>query len=41
MTLLYTALGIGFMLGLAAVLARDFPPGLLQNHFRHMPWPFT
>jgi putative tricarboxylic transport membrane protein len=39
-TLLFSSLGIAFMLGMAAVLNRDFPPGLLQE-FVKLPWPFT
>ena len=35
-----TALGIAFILFLAGVLGRDFPPGLLQS-FIDLPWPFT
>ncbi|WP_282606141.1 tripartite tricarboxylate transporter permease [Pelagibius sp. Alg239-R121] len=31
--------GVGFMLLMAGVLNRDFPPGLLQN-FVELPWPF-
>lgn len=38
-SLLLTAAGIGFMLFLAGVLGRDFPPGLLQE-FTNLPWPF-
>jgi putative tricarboxylic transport membrane protein len=34
----YSASGIAFMLFLAWVLNRDFPPGLLQ-HFVSLPWP--
>jgi putative tricarboxylic transport membrane protein len=37
-TLLYTAGGIGFMIALAAILGREFPPGLLQAYV-HLPWP--
>jgi hypothetical protein len=35
-----TAIGIAFIMFLAAMLGRDFPPGLLQSFF-HLPWPFT
>ena len=35
-----TALGIAFMLLMAWMLNRDFPPGLLQSYF-DLPWPFT
>ena len=35
-----TALGIAFILFLAGVLGRDFPPGLLQS-YADLPWPFT
>lgn len=34
----YAAAGIGFMLFLAWVLGRDFPPGLLQA-YTNLPWP--
>lgn len=37
---LYTAAGIAFMLGMAWLLNRDFPPGLLQS-YADLPWPFT
>ncbi len=37
---LYTAVGIGFMLFMAGLLNRDFPPGLLQS-FVDLPWPLT
>jgi putative tricarboxylic transport membrane protein len=37
---LYMAGGVGFILFLAGVLGRDFPPGLLQSYF-DLPWPFT
>jgi TctA family transporter len=37
-TLLLSALGIAFMLGMASVLNRDFPPGLLQS-LVDLPWP--
>ncbi len=37
---LYTAIGLGFMLLMAWLLNRDFPPGLLQS-YTDLPWPFT
>ena len=37
---LYTAAGIAFMLGMAWLLNRDFPPGLLQEYV-DLPWPLT
>ena len=37
---LYTAAGIGFICAMAAILNRDFPPGLLQE-FVDLPWPLT
>ena len=37
-TLLLSAAGLAFMIGLAAALGRDFPPGLLQSYVR-LPWP--
>ena len=37
---LYAATGIAFMMGMAWLLNRDFPPGLLQSYF-DLPWPFT
>ena len=37
---LYTAAGIGFMLFMAGLLNRDFPPGLLQSYV-DLPWPLT
>ena len=40
MTLVYAACGLGFMIGLADILNRDFPPGLLQNYVE-LPWPFV
>jgi hypothetical protein len=40
MALAYSAGGIAFILFLAAVLGRDFPPGLLQSFF-DLPWPLT
>lgn len=36
----YAAGGIAFILFLAWVLGRDFPPGLLQS-YADLPWPFT
>ena len=39
-TLIYAALGLGFICFLASILGRDFPPGLLQEYF-DLPWPFT
>lgn len=38
-TLAFTAGGLAFILFLASVLGRDFPPGLLQSYI-HLPWPF-
>jgi ABC-type sugar transport system permease subunit len=35
----YTAAGIAFMLTMAWLLNRDFPPGLLQE-YTNLPWPF-
>ncbi|MBS0123803.1 tripartite tricarboxylate transporter permease [Thetidibacter halocola] len=35
-----TAIGIGFITGLAAVLGRDLPPGYLQT-LADLPWPLT
>jgi TctA family transporter len=37
--LLFTAGGLAFILFLASILGRDFPPGLLQS-FTDLPWPF-
>ncbi|MEM9582683.1 MAG: tripartite tricarboxylate transporter permease [Pseudomonadota bacterium] len=37
---IYAAAGIAFMCGMAALLNRDFPPGLLQSYV-DLPWPFT
>jgi ABC-type sugar transport system permease subunit len=37
---LYAAAGLAFILMLAGILGRDFPPGLLQSMF-DLPWPFT
>ncbi|MEO1328788.1 MAG: tripartite tricarboxylate transporter permease [Pseudomonadota bacterium] len=39
LTLALTAGGVGFILTMAGVLNRDFPPGLLQE-FVELPWPF-
>ncbi|MDJ0638945.1 MAG: tripartite tricarboxylate transporter permease [Paracoccaceae bacterium] len=36
----YTAAGIAFMCGMAALLNRDFPAGLLQSYV-DLPWPLT
>ncbi|MEM6407391.1 MAG: tripartite tricarboxylate transporter permease [Pseudomonadota bacterium] len=36
----YTAVGIAFMCGMAGLLNRDFPPGLLQEYV-DLPWPLT
>ncbi len=36
----YTAAGIAFMCGMAWLLNRDFPPGLLQG-YADLPWPLT
>ena len=36
----YGAAGIAFMLFMAGILNRDFPPGLLQSYIS-LPWPFT
>ena len=36
----YSAIGLAFILFLARVLGRDFPPGLLQD-FVDLPWPLT
>ncbi|AZQ68155.1 tricarboxylate transporter [Silicimonas algicola] len=33
-----TAIGIAFIMGLASILGRDFPPGLLQAYV-DLPWP--
>jgi TctA family transporter len=35
---LYTAAGVGFIIFLAGVLGREFPPGLLQS-YTNLPWP--
>ena len=37
---IYTALGLAFITGLAAVLGRNFPPGVLQGMV-DLPWPLT
>jgi len=37
---IYTICGIAFMCGMAWLLNRDFPPGLLQE-FIDLPWPLT
>ncbi|MCG6884957.1 MAG: tripartite tricarboxylate transporter permease, partial [Silicimonas sp.] len=37
---IYTGAGIAFMLGMAWLLNRDFPPGLLQEYV-DLPWPLT
>lgn len=37
---IYTAAGIAFMCGMAWLLNRDFPPGLLQE-YTNFPWPFN
>ncbi len=39
-TVLYTVAGMIFMMSMAWLLNRDFPPGLLQSYF-DLPWPFT
>lgn len=39
-SILSAALGIAFIVGLAGILGRDLPPGLLQSMF-DLPWPFT
>ena len=39
-TLIYSTVGIAFMLFLAKLLNRDFPPGLLQKYFE-LPWPIS
>ncbi len=40
-TALASAAGIAFICFLAAILGRDFPPGLLQAYAPHLPWPLT
>ena len=37
-SLLYAAAGLAFIISLAAVLGREFPPGLLQE-YATLPWP--
>jgi len=39
-TALYAVAGLLFMMAMAWLLNRDFPPGLLQSYF-DLPWPFT
>ncbi|TRW99400.1 tripartite tricarboxylate transporter permease [Paracoccus sp. M683] len=39
-TILATALGLGFISGLAGILGRDLPPGYLQT-LVELPWPLT
>lgn len=39
-TVIASAAGLGFIVMLAGLLGRDFPPGLLQT-FLDLPWPFT
>jgi len=39
-TVIFSAAGIVFMCGMAWLLNRDFPPGLLQ-HYVALPWPLT
>lgn len=39
-SLIYAAAGIAFMMFMAWLLNRDFPPGLLQSYF-DLPWPFS
>ena len=39
-SLIYAGCGIAFMMFMAWLLNRDFPPGLLQSYF-DLPWPFT
>ena len=38
--ILYTAAGIAFICTMAALLNRDFPPGLLQSYL-DLPWPLS
>ncbi len=40
MTVIYTACGVAFIVTMAGLLGRDFPPGLLQEFVR-LPWPLT
>jgi len=37
---IYAAFGLAFMLAMAWLLGRDFPPGVLQSYF-DLPWPFS
>ncbi|MEM6941873.1 MAG: tripartite tricarboxylate transporter permease [Pseudomonadota bacterium] len=37
---LYTLAGLAFMMGMAWLLNRDFPPGILQEYV-DLPWPLT
>ncbi|MEM1365127.1 MAG: tripartite tricarboxylate transporter permease [Pseudomonadota bacterium] len=37
-TVIYAVCGVAFMLGMAWLLGRDFPPGLLQS-YTDLPWP--
>jgi TctA family transporter len=39
-TSIYAVFGIMFMLTMAWLLNRDFPPGILQSYF-DLPWPFS
>jgi len=39
-TIVLSAAGVLFMCGMAWLLNRDFPPGLLQ-HYVTLPWPLT
>ena len=39
-TLVLSGVGLLFILAMAWLLNRDFPPGLLQSYF-DLPWPFT
>ncbi len=39
-SVLLSAAGLAFMIFLAYMLGRDFPPGLLQDYF-DLPWPLT
>ena len=39
-TSIYSASGILFMMAMAWILNRDFPPGLLQEYV-NLPWPLT
>jgi putative tricarboxylic transport membrane protein len=38
-TVVFSVAGIAFIIGLAYMLGRDFPPGLLQA-YTNFPWPF-